>query len=403
MPVADGLTGGRPRTRGRAARLASDWAKVKAWSQLGRAARRLTSLILLPIALSPTLLAAVYYLAIASPQYVSEAHFIIRTAKRPEAATGFAALLQLGGARSQDDSFAVNDFIVSRDAVEKIGQDLNLAEIFGAGGADFLARYPSFLYGKTEEELYLYFQRMISVSFRTSTGITTLTAKAFRPGDARALAQELLKLSEQLVNRMNARIHRDAIKNSEDQVRINQGRLIDAQLALAAFRNRELMIDPTRNAVSLGDLIAKLSTELAQTKAQVAELAVASSGSPQLPSLRRRVRALEEQISEERSRIGNASDGLAERIATYDRLNLERDVANRMLTGSETELTRARSEARRQQLYLERVVEPQLPDYATEPRRLSRILTVFGANLILVLVLWLLFAGIMEHGAQRRT
>jgi capsular polysaccharide transport system permease protein len=94
---------------------------------------------------------------------------------------------------------------------------------------------------------------------------------------------------------------------------------------------------------------------------------------------------------------------LAERIATYDRLTLERDVANRMLTGSETELTRARAEAVRQQLYLERVVEPQLPDFATEPRRLARILTVFGANLIFVLAAWLLFAGIMEHGAQRRT
>jgi capsular polysaccharide transport system permease protein len=351
---------------------------------------------------APTLLAVVYYGFIASPQFESEAHFIIRSAKRPEAATGFAVLLQLAGGRSQDDSFAVTDFIVSRDAVAKTRRDLDLAKVYGDPDADFLARYPSVLYGPTEEELYLYFRRMVTVSFREAAGIITLKAKAFRPKDAQAVVVELLTLSEQLVNRMNVRIQQDSIRNSEQQVHTNQERLIDAQIALANFRNRELMIDPTRNAVSLSDLISKLSAELAQTKAQVAELAVASSASPQLPILHRRVAALEGQIGKERRRISNSSDGLAERLAAYDRLTLEREVANRMLTASETELTRARAEALRQQLYLDRVVEPQLPDYATEPRRMAKILTIFGVNTIVVLVGWLLFAGIVEHGAQRR-
>ena len=402
MSVLGNLTRDRRRSWGRATRTAFDRTRANAWLRLTRAARRLSLLILLPIVFAPTLLAVLYYGFVASSQFESEAHFIIRTAKRPEVPTGFAVLLQLAGGRSQDDSFAVNDFIVSRDAVAKAGQDLDLAKIYGDPNADFLARYPSVLYGPTEEELYLYFQRMVTVSFRVSAGITTLKARAFQPKDAQAVALELLTLSEQLVNRMNVRIQQDSIRNSEQQVRTNQDRLIDAQIALANFRNRELMIDPTRNAVSLGELISKLSAELAQTKAQVAELAVSASASPQLPTLHRRVVALEGQISEERRRIGNSSDGLAERIAAYDRLSLERDVANRMLTVSETELTRARAEALRQQLYLERVVEPQLPDYATEPRRLAKTLTVFGVNTILVLIGWLLFAGIIEHGAQRR-
>jgi capsular polysaccharide transport system permease protein len=129
---------------------------------------------------------------------------------------------------------------------------------------------------------------------------------------------------------------------------------------------------------------------------------VTSPDAPQISALRRRAAALEEQIRQERNRISNSSDGLAERIATYDRLNLDREFANRMLTLSETELSRARGEALRQQLYLERVVQAQLADYPSQPRRVANILTMLASNAILVLIIWILFSGIIEHGAQFR-
>ena len=141
--------------------------------------------------------------------------------------------------------------MTSRDAIEKLKARLPPLNTFNREGGDFLARYPSLIYGPEEEEFYRYFQRMVTVVYTDKTGISTLRARAFRPESARDLAETLLLLGEELVNRINARIQRDAINNSLAELNAAQQRLIAAQSALTTFRNRELMVDPERNAVAL--------------------------------------------------------------------------------------------------------------------------------------------------------
>ena len=348
----------------------------------------------------PTLLAALYFFAIASDQYESEARFVVRSAARPEAPGGLSFLVQLGVARSQDDSFVVQEFMTSRDAVTQLKARLPLEAMFGREGADFLTRYPSIFYGPEEERFYRYFQRMVSVIHTDKTGISSLRVRAFRPEDAEKIASTLLALGEGLVNRINQRLRTDMVAHSQAELAKAQNRMIDAQTALTEFRNRELVIDPARNAVALAELIAQLSGELGATQAQIAEMKIGSAGSPQLAGLQRKALALEQQIGRERGRIAGDKEGLAPRIAAYERLTLEREFANKMVSASESELGQARIEANRQSLYLERLVNPNLSDYSTYPRRLGSTVTVAVANLLLVLIAWLIFSGIREHATH---
>ncbi len=371
--------------------------------------RRLLSLVELPawlrrrawlILFLPTLLSAIYLFFMASNQYESEAKFVVRSAQRPDSLGGLSFLVQLGLQRSQDDSFIVQDFMTSRDAVRELQQRLPLRAMFKTDALDIVAGYPSLLYSTREERFYKYFQTMVSVVHTDKTGISTLKVRVFSAENAKKVADTLLQLGEGLVNRLNERLLRDAVGRAEDEVAGAQGRVIAAQAALTTFRNKELLIDPTRNAVALAELIAKLSTELATTRAQISEAKMSSSTGPQLPILERKAIALDEQITSERARVARSSDGLAERIATYERLVLEREFANKMLGTNEADLVRAKAEAAKQLLYLERVVEPNLADYSSQPKRLGSVLTVFAANLLLVLISWLVFTGIREHGAR---
>src|SRR5260370_31827795 len=113
---------------------------------------------------------------------------------------------------------------------------------------------------------------MVSVIHVDKSGISTLSVKAFRPEDARDVAEALLTAGEALVNRINQRLQTDAIANSLADLDAAQQRMITAQAALTDFRNRELIVDPTQNAVALAELISRLSTELAATQAQISEL-----------------------------------------------------------------------------------------------------------------------------------
>jgi capsular polysaccharide transport system permease protein len=88
---------------------------------------------------------------------------------------------------------------------------------------------------------------------------------------------------------------------------------------------------------------------------------------------------------------------LASKAAEFQRLALEKEFADKQLASALVSLEQARSEAQRQQLYLERIAQPNLPDAAMEPRRLRSVLAVFVLGLIAWGVLAMLIAAIKEH------
>lgn len=380
--------------------------EVKLPSGLGavasRVPSRVLSVLLFLLALSPTFLGTLYYGLIATDRYVSQAQFVVRSATRSSGAGGFAAFLQMVGiSRSQDDTFSVHDFIGSRDAVIQLSERLPLREMYGVAEADALSRYPNIFYGSTVEQFHRYLKWRIEVIYNSNTGISTLKVQAFRPEDATQIADHLLRLGEQLINQMNVRIREDSVRFAADEVKRAEERTVAAQLAITDFRNREVTLDPTRSSVHVMELVARLSGELSNANALLAEVTASSPSSPQLPALQRRSQALQAQISIERARISNASDGLAQKIAQFDQLTLEREFANKALAAAITALDGARSEARRQQLYLERVAGPTKPDQALKPERFFLIATIFAVNLIALMIIWLFVAGMRMHASIR--
>ena len=63
-------------------------------------------------------------------------------------------------------------------------------------------------------------------------------------------------------------------------------------------------------------------------------------------------------------------------------------------------LVRARAEAASQQFYLERIVDPNLPDDALLPTRLLNIIIVAAAAACLYFIGWMLIVGILEHAPE---
>jgi capsular polysaccharide transport system permease protein len=279
---------------------------------------------------------------------------------------------------------------------------MDLRGVYADPAADFLARYPSLLFGPCDEDFYRYFQYMLSVVVNSNSGLTTLKVEAFRAEDAQRIAEALLRQGEAMVNRLNARMEADAVKVAAEEVRAAEVARVAAEVALTEFRDRELLLDPDRNALMLGELIGKLAGDLAATETQLAELRGNAPNSPQLATLRQRAAALRQQIEAERGRISGPSEGLAGKIARYAQLSLEREFSVQRLAAAVRMLDAARLDARRQQLFLERVVEPNLPDEATVPERWRMVATVFGFNIIGMGVLWLLGSGLREHAAARR-
>ena len=356
-------------------------------------------LLLLLLAL-PTLLAILYYGLIAATLYVSQARFLVRNGlPQSNALGGVQALLQLVGvSHSHEDSYAVRDYLTSRDVLRQLAARVDLRRIYDNRTLDPAVRYPSPLFRATPEGFYRYFRRRISVVINLDSGITTLKVEALHPADAQLVARTMLSLGEALVNRLNARMLASTVQLAEHEVALAQQQRIAAEIALTAFRNRVLMLDPVKTATMLLQVIGKLAQTEAETRAQIAALRATAPTSPQLPPLLRRAAALHQQIADERARMGGTA-GLADKIATYEQLVLKQNFSDQMLVQAMAALQAARTEARRQALFVERVVPPNLPTAPTQPRRIVLILTVFGFNVIGAGLAWLLFTGLREHAA----
>lgn len=345
----------------------------------------------------PTLLAAIYYLMIASPRYVSEARFVVRSPNIGQPSAVGLALQGVGFSTGMNDAFAVHEYMTSRDGIQEIQKRFDLNRILGRPDADMLSRYPKPWEKRSDEALHKAFQRFLVVGYDATTGISTIRVQAFSPRDAQALNIALLDGGEALVNRLNDRSSANAIKDAQAALERAQTEVTSTQQALTALRSSSQFIDPRLAAAENSEVIGGLLVAVAQLRAERAQLAMEAPSSPQLPGIDNRIAAYERQITEARANVAGRSSSLAPKVGAFEELTFRREIADKQLAQATAVLLTAEQEARRQKLYLERIVAPSLPDKPAEPRRWRAILTIFASALLAYGVGWLLWAGVKEH------
>lgn len=346
----------------------------------------------------PTVVAAVYFGAIASDEYVSESRFVVRSPEQ-QATTALGSIFKAAGfSRAQDDSYIVQDYILSRDALSKLDQRLQLMKAYSAPDIDRLSRFAGLDFDNSFEAFHRYYNKRVSVQLDSASSIVTLTTRAYSADTSHAVNLALLEMSENLINSLNERGRRDLVQSAEKEVAQARQMDQDAAIALAQYRNAQQIIDPEKQSMLHMQQISKLNEEAVATRAQIQRLERLADSSPQLPVLRQQVAFLNQEIRDETAKMAGARDAsLANKAVQYQRLALEKEFTGRMLTTALSSLEHVRNEARKQQLYLERVVEPSKPDVALEPRRLRAVATVFVLGLVAWGILTMLLSSLKEH------
>jgi capsular polysaccharide transport system permease protein len=347
----------------------------------------------------PTSLAIIYYGFLASDIFISESRFVIRSPQK-QSPTGLGAILQGAGfSRSQDDTYPVQDFIQSRDALKALNDKLAIAASYGASNFDRVSRFGGISWwDKSFESLYRYYQKnIITINHDSASSITTLQIRAFSPEAAFRINEQLLNMSERMVNELNERGRQDMIRFAANEVTDAEKKAKAASLALSAYRNKRGVFDPEKQSVIQLQQVSKLQDEMIATKTQLAQIRSVTKKNPQVAVLQNRVELLQAEIAAETAKITGGDRSLSDKAAEYERLTLERGFADKQLATALASLEQARNDAIRKQLYLERIIQPGKPDKAMEPRRFRAIFATFAVGMICWGVLTLLLAGVREH------
>ncbi len=366
----------------------SEWLKKRRWFLL--------------FVVAPTLLAAVYYGFIASDIYISESRFVIKSAdqKRAQMST-LANLVQTTGlSGGQEQANEILTYVRSRDALKALEKDVDVRSRFASPQADFFSRFPGPFADRSFESLFKFYGDQVDARLDGEAGTAMIRVKAFTPQDAYQINHDLLDLSEALVNRLNARAQTKAIAEAGRQVELAAIRAKAARVELSQYRNTQALIDPGKQAVGVLDIANTMITQRAALQAQLDMMQRVAPGNPSIPALRSRVSAISTQIASQDSRVVGTGSGIASKMGGYENLLVEQEFATQSLNAANAALVQARSEAQRQQFYLERVVDPNVPDMPLLPKRLLNTIVVAACALCLYFVAWMFMIGVLEHAPE---
>ncbi|HEX7857788.1 MAG TPA: capsule biosynthesis protein [Sphingobium sp.] len=351
---------------------------------------------------APTIMAALYYGLIASDIYISESRFVIKSPdqKRSQVST-LANLVQTTGLSSgQEQTNEVLSFVHSRDAVKALESSTSLRRRYSSSQADVFSRFPRPFSNTSFESLFKYYGDMVDARLDNENGTAAIKVRAFSPQDAYEINRRLLDLSEGLVNRLNARAQTKGISEAERQVDLATARAKTARVALAQYRNAQALIDPSKQAVGVLEIANSMIAERATLQAQLDLMQRVAPANPSIPTLRNRINAISVQIASQDSRVVGNGNGIASKMGGYENLLVEQEFATQSLNAANAALVQARAEAQRQQFYLERVVDPNIPDMPLLPRRFLNVLVVAAATLCLYFIGWMFIVGVLEHASD---
>jgi capsular polysaccharide transport system permease protein len=349
----------------------------------------------------PTVLAAIYYGFIASDIYVSESRFVVKSPdeKRSQMST-LANLVQTTGlSGGQEQTNEVLTFVRSRDALRGLEKKPGVREQYSFRGADLFSRFPGLLGDSSSESLFKYYTDMIDARYDTEAGTAIIKTRAFTPQDAYAINARLLELSEQLVNRLNARAQTKGIAEAQRQVELSTNRARAARVALTQYRNAQAVVDPSKQAVGVLDISNAMIAQRAALQAQLDLMQRVAPRNPSIPALRNRINAITVQIGAQEGRVVGTGSGIASKIGGYENLLVEQEFATQSMNAANAALVQARADAQRQQYYLERVVDPNIPDTPLLPKRMINTLIVAACALCLYFIVWMFMIGVLEHAS----
>jgi capsular polysaccharide transport system permease protein len=350
----------------------------------------------------PVIVVSIYYIAIASNQYVTEFKFAVRDSSTATSVATSTLTSLLGGpaAANPTDNYMVADYLVSRQIVDELQSKINVTKLYNRPSIDWWSRYDA---SKPIEKFVSYWQNMVYSNYDFVTGIATVRVRAFTPEDAYLISTTMVSLSERLINEIAMRPKLNAVKYAEEEVKRAEDRLKDIRAQMTSYRNKESVIEPNSSVVASNTTLAQtLRAALVQYETELGTLTKQHmrANSPYMQVLRSRINSTREQLAAVEAQVANAKEGnqpLSNVVGDYEKLNLEVQFAQTILTSTVQSLEQARANAMAQSLYVTPFVRPSRPESSTYPNRIESILTAGMICLFLWVIGLLTVRSIGEH------
>ncbi len=333
----------------------------------------------------PTLIAGYYYYAMATPLYATKSEMVIQQADNtPSIGTAGLGGMLGGAMEANKDSIAVQGYLQSREAMQRLDAELGLRRVFSDPGIDPVQRLGP---DATEEDLYRLYKRNLKIAYDPTEGLIKMEVLATTPQKSVDFSRALIRYAEEQIDHLTQRKREDQMQGARASFEDAERKMAEAQARLVDLQERTNVVSSDVEMGLLTAQIGALQTQLTQERLSLEQMkANASPNRARMEPVERRIATLQDQIADLRGKL-TRDDGAGRSLARVqsDLLMAQSDVATRqlMLSAAMGQVETARIEANRQVRYLSLSVSPVAADEPSSPRAFEN-----------TLVTMLIFSGI---------
>jgi capsular polysaccharide transport system permease protein len=313
---------------------------------------------------------------LATPLYSARTEFVIQQAE-PAATAGMSSLLRGTQFATSQDSIAVQGYLQSQSAMQRLEADNGFRAHFSGSDIDAILRLPP---TATETETYKLYKKMVKVAYDPSEGIIKMEILAASPDKAVEFSQALLGYAEDQVDRLTQRLREDQMKGAREAYEDAEQKLADANRRVVELQQQFKVLSSEVEAGIITSQISGLESQLTQDRLSLAQMeSNLNPNQARMEPLKRRIATIEAQIAEMRAKLTeDSADGVSIAKVQSELLVAQADVATRqaLAVAALQAMETAKLEASRQTRYLSVAVSPVRPDAAAYPKAFEDTLVV---------------------------
>lgn len=343
-----------------------------------------------------SVLAAFYWLVIASDRYVSEAHVIIQRTDLAQT-MDFSSLLGSVGGNSHTDQLLLQDHLLSVDMLKKLDAALNLRAHYSDSQRDPLARM--WYQDASMEWFHSHYLTRVSVEFDEYAGVLIVKAQGYDPKTAHAVTALLVEEGERFINEMAHSLAKDQVTFLEKQVAQIEKRTMQTRQAVLNYQNKEGLVSPQATVENIAGLVAGLEAQRTKLETERSALqAYLRHNHSSIILLNQQIAAIDKQIAQEQAKLVSLHGNTLNRsVEEFQRLEMEAEFAHEMYKTALIALETGRVEAIRTIKKVSVLQSPTQPEYPLEPRRLYNTLVFVLCTMLFAGIAHLLTAIVRDH------
>lgn len=335
----------------------------------------------------PVIASAFYLWAVAVDQYASTVGFSVRTEQMSSSLDILGGITRLSGGGSSDSDI-LYDYIHSQELVQDLDAEIDLRTIYSREwGTDPLF---SFDPDGSVEDLVSHWERVVRITYDSSSRLMTLRVLAFTPQDATLIATKILERSTEKINALSDEARADATRYAEIEMDRALERLKVAREAMTRFRTRTQMVDPVADLQGQMGILNSLQAQLAESYVELDLLRSTTNASdPRTTQIEQRIDVISNRIEEERRKFSESDQGpggedYASMVAEFERLSVDREFAVQTYRVALAAFDAAQAEAQRKSRYLAAHIKPTQAEESEYPQRW----TLLGLTGFFLLIAW---------------